>query len=89
MSWEFSTTTVQKARKDYLCCAYEWLENCDISDFDEYEKELINAVKKDGGMICKGMNYIKTVGKYDGEWLIVRSRIDMDCICRNNDVYQD
>ena len=90
MSWDFCTTTIQVAKKDYGCDAVCW-----IDDSTEYlrgelsisELRSIARAKKDGWKIKKGMKYIKSVGKWEGRFEVFRARIDLSEICITHDLY--
>jgi hypothetical protein len=89
MSWDFSVTTTPVARKEYRCQAAEWLENDDIEEFTQEEQVIYAAAERENFKILIGTKYIKTQGRYEGEFCVFRARIDLDNICRDNEVYQD
>lgn len=91
MGWEFSRTTIQTAQKEYRCQASDWVCNADLAE-DEYAPEDWQAVEKakaERWRILPGTQYVKTVGKWDGEFQTFRARLDMDDICRKYDFYYD
>lgn len=93
MSWDFSTTTVQKANKEYHCDAASWIKNSDVgtNDFDFTEKDLatVKKAKSENWKIKKGTIYIKTTGMWDGEFSVFKARIDLNEICINYDIYEE
>jgi len=86
MSWDFCVEKIKKAAKDYNCQAYIWLVNSEIEDLTDDEK---NIIEESSGKIRKGESYIHVSGKWEGEFMVFRSRIDLNDICKKYDVYQD
>ena len=92
MSWQFSTTTEQVARKDYSCDAWGWLDNDDWREFTSLtfsERKAIVRAKRNGFKIKAGERYIKTAGKWGGEFCTFRAIPALNDICKKYDVYED
>jgi len=92
MSYNFSITTKPKARKDYHCCAWEWLADCDWSEFDQLtfsERKAIVRAKRNNFMIKRGDIYTKTTGKYEGEFVVFRAIPELNAICKKYDIYDN
>lgn len=87
--WDFSTTTIQRASKDYHCDASDWLQNDCIEDFTEEEQAIYHKAESEGFKILKGTLYTKTTGKYEGEFGVFRARIDLNNICLGSGVYDN
>jgi hypothetical protein len=91
MSWDFYTSTMPVAKKDYPCDAWVWISNANLSDddFEEEDREIIFKAKSEGYKILKGTKYSKTKGMFNGEFTTFRSRIDLDDICKKYDLYEE
>lgn len=91
MTWECVTTEAVTARKDYPCQAMEWINSCDLEqeDFTPEEWEQIEQARAEGNRILKGQNYLKTRGKWEGDWDTFRARPEIDAICHKYDIYQE
>lgn len=89
--WDLAVTTTQKARKDYPCGAWEWIDNSGYgqADFKPKDWQIIEKARKDGFMIKKGMEYTKISGKFDGEFTVFRARLDLNAICVDYELYPD
>lgn len=91
MSWEFATTTTQKARKEHDCQASDWINNSNLNEID-FEKEdwaIIKQAESEKWKIKKGTTYIKTTGMWEGEFAQFKARIDLDIICSKYYLYQE
>ena len=91
MTWNFYEQTNPTARRNYRCDASEILVNtgCAKEDFEPDEWKLISQAKEDGFRILKGSEYIKTKGKYDGDFAEFRARPEIDAICIKYDLYDE
>lgn len=89
MPWEFYETTTQVARKNYSCDASEIIINTGYvkEDFTPDEWELFCKAHAEDFKILKGSEYIKTKGKYDGDFSVFRARPEIDAICVKYDFY--
>jgi hypothetical protein len=91
MSWDVSTETNPKARKEYHCMASDWFENaglCD-EDFDLADRPIIAKARAENWKILPGTRYIKIKGIWEREASTFRARKDMDKICRKYELYDD
>lgn len=90
MGWELETTTRPVARKDYHCQASDWIENSGLerADYSEEDWSTIEKARSESWVIKKGTQYLKTEGKWEGEFAVFRARFDLDEICQNHDIYQ-
>jgi hypothetical protein len=76
------TTETRRARKRYLCNAWEWI-NAECVTEDDVDSDEDKAVIKRGKThIEKGDTYIMTKGLYDGEWCVYRADVENDMLCR-------
>lgn len=90
MTWNFCTTETVTASKDYPCNACVWLRNADLrGELSFAELRKVALAKRDGWKIKKGQKYLKTTGKWDGDFDTVRSRPEIDDICRDHEVYEE
>lgn len=89
--WDFGRTTIQVANKDYECDASDFINNAGYGeqDFDKSDWETIKKAKSEGYKILKGTEYIKTNGKWEGEFSTCRARIDLDKICVKEGFYNE
>jgi hypothetical protein len=91
MAWDFETTSLVKARKDYWCDACIWIDEtlCNfIDDLTFTEKRHLVVARRQKGRIIKGQIYIKTKGKWDGEFSVFRAIPEVNRICHAHDVYE-
>jgi len=90
MSWEFCTETIQKARKDYHCSASDWIDESGMceEDFDEEDWLTVQKAWDEEYKILKGTEYIKVVGRWEGEFNVFRARNDLDEICKKYELYE-
>jgi len=91
MTWNFESTNLQIARKDYECDACVWVNNslCDFIDelsFTE-KRELVKA-RRQKCKILKGDAYSKTKGMWEGEFSVFRAIPTINQICHDHDIYQ-
>lgn len=91
MAWDFFTTTTQIAGKDYPCQAADWLLNSGYGqqDYEPADWALIEKAKAEDWKILKGTEYIKTQGKWDGDFSTFRARPELDAICKKYDLYAE
>jgi len=88
--WQISTTTYPTARKDYRCDASEYVTNMlGYIDLSEEDTVIFDKAMEEKFRILKGTTYIKTEGKYDGEFCTFRTRIDMNELCLKYELYPD
>jgi hypothetical protein len=81
-----------KARKEYRCMAYEWIQACGINDAVEIvktfsEKRAIVEMRNKRGRIQKGEIHICARIKQDGNLVTFRANVAMDEIARKYDFY--
>lgn len=91
MSWEFCETTKQKARKNYLDGAWEYIDKTlgwNLLEYDKDDRETIAKIKTEK-TIKKGDFYIKTKGKWEGEFSTFRVSIDANYICQKYELYPE
>ena len=90
MSWDFCETTEQVANRDYHCQSSDWINESDLlGELSFSELRSIANAKRDKWKIKKGDRYIKTTGKFDGEFTVFRARLDLDKICINHNLYDN
>lgn len=91
MVWDIANTTIQVAKKEYRCEAFEWINNSDLGedDFDSSDWIKIQQDAADGGKILPGMRYIKTKGKWEGDWSVFRARYELYEICHKYHIYHE
>ena len=89
MSWEIETTTTPVAKKEYHCEASDWIDNCGggEGDFEPEDWAVIQNALAENNKILIGTRYIKTHGKFDGEFSTYRCREDLNSICVKYDLY--
>lgn len=89
MSWDFCTEKIRTARKIYECNASLWIQH--LMDFDELsfsEKKIFAKAKRENFRILPGTKYLQTSGMYEGEFDTCRSRLDMQEIFENHNLYE-
>lgn len=91
MAWQFATTTTQVARKQYRCDAADVIGNAglDAFDFNPQEREVIEKAKAEKWQILPRTAYVKTSGKWEGEFSTFRARADLDQICVAHHLYEE
>lgn len=81
-----------KAKKEYVCNAFEWLDNQVYFITDEMtseEKRIYEEVSKRKGKIQKGERYIKQIGIYEGEFSTFRAIPEIHEICLKYNLYYE
>jgi len=86
--WTASKTIEEIARRDYNCEAWEWIDNSDLEDATDEQIKIIEQARKEGCKILKGTLYRKTRGIFEGVFCTYRSRIDLDNICKELELYE-
>lgn len=82
------------ARKTYTCDASEWLHNGDLRGFiydckpTYAELRAIAKAKRNCWRIVLGQEYIKEVGRYQGDFYTWRAIPEIDAICRKYNLYE-
>lgn len=82
------------ARKTYTCNASEWLYNGGLDDFVFHyeptcaELRAIVKARRNGWCIVPGQQYIKQVGKYEGDFYVWRAIPAIHAICLKYDLYE-
>ena len=90
MGWDFQKNTIQRARKEYRCDAMEFIDNMmSLEEFTEDEQALILKAKSERCKITKGSIYVKTSGKWEGDFTVFRARLEIDTICLKYDLYAE
>ena len=86
---DFATTVNRRARKDYRCDAYLIIREADYDqrDFTREEWKQIHDAEVENGEIRKGAWYLHTVGVYEGEFYVARSRPELADICTKYNLY--
>ena len=89
--WEILETTYPIARKEYNCNTGDWFNNCLLgeSDFEEKDWETILQADSDKFIIKVGEKYRCDKGKFEGEFMTVRSKIELNEICIKYDIYSE
>jgi hypothetical protein len=89
--WDFSVTTKQVANKNYHCGAADWIDNSSNgeADYSAEDWAVICLAKKEGNLIKKGDRYVKTSGKWEGDFEVFRARVDLDKICNKYELYSE
>lgn len=87
--WELEKTTYPIAKKNYHCEASDWVDNGCLDDISKADMATIKKAKEEGFKILLGTKYLKTTGKWDGEFSIYRCRIDLHDICIKYGIYPD
>ena len=90
MTWIHIRTEHPKARKDYPCDAFPFLDY-DLPAFKELmtdeEVAILDKAIADGCKIKKGEIYVKYIGTYAGEICENKCRNDIDKLCVKYDAY--
>ena len=91
MTWDMATVSEQKARKVYHCEASEWIDNSGYSERDYTPEDwlTIEKARSEDYEIRIGTNYVKTAGKWEGEFSVFRARKDLNLICHKYKFYED
>jgi hypothetical protein len=79
--WALMTTETRKARKRYLCNAWEWIEGMGVTEHDVDSDEDKVVIKRGKTHIEKGDEYVMVKGIYDGEWCVYRADVDNERVC--------
>ena len=82
-------TRYQKAKKDYICNACEWLFETELIDFTIAEYRAMVRAKRNGYMIKKGERYLRQVNVCGGDFMVFKAIPEIDEICQKYDIYQD
>lgn len=87
--WDFYKETEPKARKSYSCDASQWvIDLIDFQDLPFSEKRSFVRAKRDRFKILPGMKYRKVEGKCEGEFRVWRSRLDMEKIYQEHELWR-
>jgi len=92
MSWELTTVTYPKARKEYHCDASRILIDSLGLNKKEYSPEdwaVIETMRLRRFKILAGEKYFKLSGKWEGEFSIFRAIPEIDEICKKYDLYEE
>jgi hypothetical protein len=82
-------TRYQKAKKDYVCNACEWLFELESIDFTVAEYEAMAKAKHNKHMIKKGQKYLRQVITCGGDMMIFKAIPEIHSICLKYNLYQD
>jgi hypothetical protein len=86
--WKFSTTTYPTSNKDYHCDASEYVNNMlGYFELTEEDSVIFDKAMEEKLKILKCTKYLKTEGKYDGEFCTFRARLDMHELCLKYELY--
>ncbi len=91
MCWEVKEYSNRKAIKEYHCQAYGFINNSGLGDddFSPEEAATIAQAAAEDYKILPGTKYVRIRGKWEGEWITFRARIDLDDICMRYRLYED
>jgi hypothetical protein len=84
-----STARYDIALLDYDCDAWEWLSYSNLEELSDDDMAVIKAAEAEDFKILAGTKYIHVSGRYEGESFEFRARLDLDAICRKNDIYEN
>lgn len=87
--WDFAISSEHIARKEYDCDAWPWIDNSNFGeeDFSAEEWEKIKEAESQKFKILPGTRYLKTVGKWEGEFTVFRCRSEINEICLKHGLY--
>jgi hypothetical protein len=82
-------TIERTARKEYACCACEWLSELDDFRWFSFaeKRQVVNLLRKKKGVISKGEKYMHCTYKYDGGIQVSRYLQEAHELCKKHDVY--
>lgn len=94
MSWEYISSNNHRAAKPHRCDAYRLIssdlkERADASFLSFAEKREIIKAKYNGGMIIPGQEYVKIVGKWEGEFCVSKAILALQLICQRHNLYSE
>lgn len=81
------------AKKDYHCCACEWLNEIGITDFIRQltfsEKKVLVYARRNNWNIKKGEKYIYQVNIWEGEFNVYKAIKSVNDLCIKYKVFYD
>jgi hypothetical protein len=82
-------TRFQKAKKDYVCNACEWLFESELTGFSIAEYRAMVKARRNRYMIKKGQEYLRQANVCGGDFMVFRAIPEIHDICLKYDMYQD
>jgi len=82
-------TRYQKAKKDHVCDACDWLFETELIGFTIAEYRAIVRAKRSRYMIKKGERYLRQVSVCGGDFMVSKAIPEIHEICLRYDLYPD
>ena len=88
--WSIYNAKVRKARKPFTCDLVDNIESrLDEGELDEEDKVVLQKIRDEKYKVLPGQHYLEVAGRYDGEWIYSKRRIDCEELCKKYELFDN